>query len=80
CNIIEYAKKVCGDNRIRDIIGGFHLINTTEMQLKETLKSLRLKNPVVIHPCHCTGQNSINVISEEVNTEEIGVGFTVEYI
>ncbi|NQU04890.1 MAG: MBL fold metallo-hydrolase, partial [Calditrichaeota bacterium] len=22
CNIIEYAKKVCGDNRIRDIIGG----------------------------------------------------------
>ena len=27
CNITEYAKEVCGDSRVLDIIGGFHLRN-----------------------------------------------------
>ena len=27
CNIIEHAKKVCGEERILDIIGGLHLMS-----------------------------------------------------
>lgn len=30
CNIIEYAKKVCNDDRVLGIIGGFHLFNKNE--------------------------------------------------
>ncbi|MCX6700124.1 MAG: MBL fold metallo-hydrolase, partial [Methanomicrobiales archaeon] len=25
CNTVEYAKKICGENQVRDIIGGLHL-------------------------------------------------------
>ncbi len=27
CNIVEYARKVCREDRVVDIIGGFHLLN-----------------------------------------------------
>ena len=30
CNIIEYAKKVCNDNRLYGVIGGFHLFDVNE--------------------------------------------------
>ena len=30
CNILEYAKKVCNDNRVYGVIGGFHLFDIDE--------------------------------------------------
>lgn len=27
CRIVAHARKVCGEDRIGDIIGGFHLLN-----------------------------------------------------
>ena len=30
CNIAEYAREVCGKNRIVDIIGGFHLVGPSQ--------------------------------------------------
>lgn len=30
CNIIEYAKSVCNDNRIYGVLGGFHLFEVNE--------------------------------------------------
>lgn len=38
CNIIEYAKKVCGDDRVVDIVGGFHLLDPPAEQLQGTLE------------------------------------------
>lgn len=32
CNIIEYAKKVSGDDRVQDVIGGFHLLQAPAAQ------------------------------------------------
>ena len=43
CNIIEYAKKVCNDNRILGIIGGFHLFENDD-RLKNTIKYLKDNN------------------------------------
>lgn len=39
CNIIEHAKKVCNDNRVLGVIGGFHLFSINE-QLEKTIKYL----------------------------------------
>ena len=41
CNIIEYAKKVCRENRVLDVIGGFHLLKPSAEQLEYTLDYMK---------------------------------------
>lgn len=40
CNIIEYAKKVCKEERICDVIGGLHLLNPSQHTLDNTVEYL----------------------------------------
>jgi len=42
CNIVEYAKKICEDNRIIDIVGGFHLLNWKGSTLREQFSKCTL--------------------------------------
>jgi len=53
CNIIEYAKKITGINRIKAVIGGFHL-KDDGFQTKETIKYLKNQDIDQIYPSHCT--------------------------
>jgi len=43
CNIVEYAKKVCKEDRIYGVIGGFHLFEN-DNRLKETINYLKKNN------------------------------------
>ena len=79
CNIAEYAKKICKDDRIIDIVGGFHLLNPGREQLEGTLKYLEKIKPYEVHACHCTDLKSKIALSKVVNLKEIGVGQTFEY-
>ncbi|MCK4835996.1 MAG: MBL fold metallo-hydrolase [Candidatus Aminicenantes bacterium] len=79
CNIIEYAKMVCRESRIIDIIGGFHLQNPSKKQLKETLDYLEKLNSPVIHACHCTDFHSKIALSKVAKIEEVGVGLILKY-
>jgi len=79
CNIIEYAKKVCQDDRIVDILGGFHLMNPSETQRNGTLeyfKNCDIKN---IHPCHCTSLKYKIELSKLTSVNEVGVGLSLAY-
>jgi 7,8-dihydropterin-6-yl-methyl-4-(beta-D-ribofuranosyl)aminobenzene 5'-phosphate synthase len=79
CNMIEYAKKVCGDNRILDVIGGFHLLEPSKTQAEGTLNyfnSLDIKN---IHPCHCTSLKYKIQLSKSTNVIDVGVGLVLNY-
>lgn len=79
CNIIEYARKVCKEERIVDIVGGFHLLNPPKEQLNSTLEYLRRIQPKKVHACHCTDLNSKIALAKVVNLEEVGVGLSLEY-
>jgi len=79
CNIIEYAKKVCGDDRVVDIVGGFHLLDPPAEQLQGTLEYMKSLNPRSVHACHCTDLNSKIELSKVVNLKEVGVGLILEY-
>ncbi len=79
CNIVEYAKKICRDDRIIDIIGGFHLLNPEKKQLEGTLRYLEKIQPREVHACHCTDLKSKIILSRVVNIKEVGVGQTLEY-
>lgn len=79
CNIIEQAKKVCKENRIIDIIGGFHLLNPEKKQLEGTLEYFKKLQPETLHACHCTDLNSKIALSKVSNIQEVGVGLTLNY-
>lgn len=79
CNIIEYAKKVCNETRIIDIIGGFHLLNPPVKQLQGTLSYLKSISPGLVHACHCTDLKSKMELSKVVNLKEVGVGLMIAY-
>ena len=79
CNIIEYAKEVCGVDRIRGVVGGFHLQNPNGEQLNKTLDYFKKLKPQNTYPCHCTDLRSKCALSSVVNVEEVGVGLQLEF-
>ncbi len=79
CNIIEYAKKICMDERILAIVGGFHLLNPSETQLEGTLEYMKKLQPGIVYACHCTDLNSKIALSKVVNLMETGVGTELVY-
>lgn len=79
CNIVEYAKKVCNEDRIYDIIGGLHLLNPGELRLNGTieyLKNLHINN---LYACHCTDLYSKVKLAQSINIKEVGVGLEIRY-
>jgi len=79
CNIVEYARKVCGDDRVVDIVGGLHLLHPSAEQLQGTIAYMESLRPISVHACHCTDLNSKIALSRVVDLEEVGVGLTLKY-
>ncbi len=79
CNIVEYAKKVCGDERVVDVIGGFHLLNPSAEQLQGTVEYFKSLHTDSLHACHCTDLNSKIALSKVSYLKEVGVGLMLEY-
>jgi len=74
CNTVNHAIRVCNDNRILDIIGGFHLLEPTESELHNTVEQMKKLRPKALHACHCTDFKSRVALSQEV-----GVGLELNY-
>ncbi|KAF5414218.1 MAG: 7, 8-dihydropterin-6-methyl-4-(beta-D-ribofuranosyl)- aminobenzene-5'-phosphate synthase [Candidatus Methanogaster sp.] len=79
CNIIEYAQKVCDDDRVVDIIGGFHLLAPSYEQLRGTYEYLKELQPETVHAAHCTDLNSKIMLSQVVDLIDVGVGLRLVY-
>jgi 7,8-dihydropterin-6-yl-methyl-4-(beta-D-ribofuranosyl)aminobenzene 5'-phosphate synthase len=54
-NTIEQSIKITGNDIIKGIIGGLHLIGASRDRLKRTAEYLKAKNPDLIIPLHCSG-------------------------
>lgn len=76
CNIIEYAKKVCNDNRIYGVIGGFHLFEINN-RLERTIKYLKQNNIKLLYPCHCVSLEAKIEMGKELDIKEVGVGLEI---
>ncbi|MDD1673720.1 MAG: MBL fold metallo-hydrolase [Methanomicrobiales archaeon] len=79
CNIISYAQKVTRETRIRDIIGGFHLIKPSEERMRDTLTFLQEVGVPSLHPCHCTSRTSQCAMIHGRTGEEAGVGLRLQF-
>ncbi|MDF2523863.1 MAG: fold metallo-hydrolase, partial [Clostridiales bacterium] len=80
CNIIEYAKKVCNESRVVDVIGGLHLLDPDKEQIELTKSYMKQTNLKELHACHCTDLNSKLALSEVAKIKEVGVGFVLEFV
>ncbi len=76
CNILEYAKKVCNDNRIYGVIGGFHLFECNK-RLEETINYLKENDIQLLYPCHCVSLKAKMEMGKKLNINEVGVGLEI---
>jgi 7,8-dihydropterin-6-yl-methyl-4-(beta-D-ribofuranosyl)aminobenzene 5'-phosphate synthase len=79
CNIVEQARRISGDNRVVDIVGGFHLLNPPLSQLQGTMEYLKSLDSGAVHACHCTDLESKFALSSVVRLKDVGVGLKLEY-
>jgi 7,8-dihydropterin-6-yl-methyl-4-(beta-D-ribofuranosyl)aminobenzene 5'-phosphate synthase len=79
CNIIKYAKKVCNEEKVYDVIGGFHLLNPAQNKLARTVEYFQKCQPHAIYACHCTDLRSKISLAQVANVEDIGVGLVLDY-
>jgi len=73
-NIIKYAKKVTNIEKIYNIIGGFHLIDESEEEMKNLIEYLKPQNIKTLCPCHCTDLKAKILLSKVFPIEDICVG------
>jgi len=79
CNIVEHARKVCGDNHIIDIIGGLHLLSPSRLRIDNTGKYLQGLHLNALHACHCTSFSSKIELARDSPLKEVGVGMMYEW-
>jgi 7,8-dihydropterin-6-yl-methyl-4-(beta-D-ribofuranosyl)aminobenzene 5'-phosphate synthase len=64
-NIINYAKKLSGEDRIYTVIGGMHLTGGIfEPLIPRTINELERINPKFLIPCHCSGLKAMSEIAK----------------
>lgn len=77
CNIVEYAKRVCDDNRVAGIIGGFHL-KEVSVRLAKTIDYFKQNRIASLYPCHCVSFAAKAEINKFMPIHEVGVGMKLE--
>ncbi len=81
CNIVDHAREVCREDKVVDIIGGFHLKNlkSDDPKLTGTSRYFEELKPGQIHPCHCTDLHSKFVLTQVAKVNEVYSGLFLEY-
>jgi 7,8-dihydropterin-6-yl-methyl-4-(beta-D-ribofuranosyl)aminobenzene 5'-phosphate synthase len=80
-NIVEQARLICKEERVLDIIGGFHLFEreVDNKRLGETISYLKDLNLQQIHPCHCTSLLPKLALAHVCELQEVKVGTVLEF-
>ena len=79
CNTVTRAMDVCGDHRLADVVGGFHLLNPAPERLDHTVAQMAAWQPKALHACHCTDLKSRLALLQAVDLQEVGVGLELSY-
>lgn len=76
CNIVEYAKKITGINKIRAVVGGFHL-KYNNHQTRETIKYLKSQDIAELYPSHCTELPALSAFYNEFKIKHLKSGMVL---
>ena len=64
-NTLYHAQQLTGKEIISTVVGGSHLINTSEERLWQTIAALRELNVQRLGLCHCTDLPAASVLAQE---------------
>jgi len=79
CSTVEYAKEVCEEEKVVDVIGGMHLYSASDERISKVARYMKEISPERLHPCHCTGKRAVNLLAGIAPGEEVGVGLKLKY-
>ena len=73
--IVRKAKEIC-DEKLYLVFGGFHLISHSQERIKKIIQEFKNLGVVKAGPCHCSGEQAMQLFSEEYGEDfvKIGVG------
>ncbi|WP_285907701.1 MBL fold metallo-hydrolase [Pseudodesulfovibrio pelocollis] len=74
CNTVEHARRVTGVDRVRAVIGGFHLLGAPAARLAATADHLAALNLEALYPCHCTDLAAKLALAARCPVREVGSG------
>ena len=77
CNICEWAKQVCKEDKIHGIIGGFHLFDDDE-KLAKTVEYFVANGVEKLYPCHCVSLVAKHRMMEKLDVAEVATGLVLE--
>ncbi len=79
--IVEIVERIhrIGQSDIALLMGGFHLRDSTQGEVRKIIKHLRRMWVLRIAPSHCTGEDAITTFRQEYGPDflEAGVGSTI---
>jgi len=65
-NTLHYIHTLTDHAPIRAVMGGFHLMSAGHERLERTVGALRLLQPEMLAPCHCTGDSAVALLRERL--------------
>ena len=64
-NTTRYAQQITGTDSVFAVMGGFHLAGKEyESRINQTVRKLKLINPNLLVPSHCTGWKGVHAIAK----------------
>ena len=78
CNIIEYTKRITGINKVKAVIGGFHL-KFKNNQTSMTINYLKNQDIEQIYPTHCTQLPALAAFYEAFKIKHITTGTVLDF-
>ena len=73
CNIINYAIKVTGNNKVYAVIGGFHLKKDDDVTMK-VINCIKKLNIPRVYPSHCTELPALCKFYQHFNIKQVKSG------
>jgi len=78
CNICEYAKTITGIDKIKAVIGGFHL-KYQNKQTELTIDYFKSNEIKTLLPSHCTDLPALVLFYKEFKIQQVKTGMTFEF-
>jgi 7,8-dihydropterin-6-yl-methyl-4-(beta-D-ribofuranosyl)aminobenzene 5'-phosphate synthase len=57
-NTVNHVRRLSGNDKVRALIGGFHLIQAAPVRIEKTAERLSALDLDQVIACHCTGENA----------------------
>lgn len=77
CNIVEYAKKVTGQN-LYGAMGGFHLFEDDPAAITGSIDYFRQEKPAFLFPMHCVDHAAMSAFYDNFKVRKYGAGEVFE--